>query len=66
MEGLRGDRTWYTKERAGVPNLIRKVFGTPRGPVRNYLAMTVGTQEGRSIYGLYVGMHSSNASLRVT
>ena len=66
MEGLRGDRTWYTKERAGVRNHIRKVFGTPRGPVRNYLAMTVGTQEGRSIYGLYVGMYSSNASLRVT
>lgn len=82
MQGLRGDRTWYTKERAGVPNLIRVVFGTGKGalvyettlggclvhqeviPVRNYLAMTVGTQEGRSVYGLYVGIHSSNASLR--
>ena len=33
-------------------------------PVRNYLAMTVGIQEERSVYGLYVGIHSSNASLR--
>lgn len=82
MQGLRGDRTWYTKERAGVPNLIRVVFGTGKGalvyettlggcwytkrsfPVRNYLAMTVGIQEERSVYGLYVGIHSSNASLR--
>lgn len=28
MESLRGDRTWYTKERAGVPKLIRVAFGT--------------------------------------
>ena len=82
VQGLRGDRTWYTKERAGVPNLIgwrlvqervALVYETTLGgcwytkrsfPVRNYLAMTVGIQEERSVYGLYVGIHSSNASLR--
>ena len=47
VQGLRGDRTWYTKERAGVPNLIRVAFGTGKGGsgVRNHIRRVLVHQE---------------------
>ena len=52
MQGLRGDRTWYTKERAGVPNLIRVAFGIGKGGsgVRNHIRRVFGTPEGHLRY----------------